>query len=333
MRFALVLITLAACTRTPSPQASSRESFSFAYGVGNRDGAFTLKGQGTEKPWQWASVTKQFVAVLVMQDVQAGRLTLNDTVEDRLPDFSGEGREAVTIEQLLRHTSGLGVPDSLPESMDTDPVAFCRLPMREAPGTSFEYNNCDTAIAAAILERVNGVSWARLLRARILEPLKMRDSGVLTAPVTDGSVITSGTPHLYGASAAMYGTLKDLLRFNAGLMSGELLDPESLEQLWSGDPKLGFVALGAWEYEAQLRGCKRRVRLVERRGDVGDIQVVSVIAPKLGTSMAAFIREPEAEFGEIWTQRGLVFELASEVFCSAKGAVSVVTSMTGRSSH
>lgn len=324
-----LLLTVVACSRAcvpgaGSPDVPTPDSFPFAFGTRSSSGSVNLTTEGseteTEKPWQWASVTKQFVAVLVMQDVEAGRLTLSDTIEKHVPELAADGRGPVTVEQLLRHTSGLGVPRALPESMETDPVQFCRLRMRAVPGQSFEYNNCDTAVVAVILERVNGQPWAELLRRRILEPLEMKNSGVLTAPVSDGSVVTSGAPHLYGASAAMYGTLRDLLRFNDGLMTGKLLGEESLETLWDGDPKLGFVALGAWEYEARLDGCAEKVRLVERRGDVGDVQVVNVMAPALKKSMAAFTREPNVGFGEIWASRGAVYRLASQTFCGAEGS-------------
>ncbi|MEO1234624.1 MAG: serine hydrolase domain-containing protein, partial [Myxococcota bacterium] len=304
--------------------ASSPQRAEFSYVMGTRDAAGEVQlssvgveaAAATEKPWQWASVTKQFVAVLIMQEVEAGRLALDDTLGKLLPEFASKDRSGVTVEQLLRHTSGLGEPEAVPTSVDTDPLEFCDLPVRSAPGEAYDYNNCDTAIAAEILETVSGQSWAELLRTRILGPAGMNSSGVLVAPISDGSVVTSGAPHLYGASAAMFGTLRDLLAFNDKLMSGALLSPASLELLWDGDPKIGFVALGAWEFDAELEGCDAPVRLVERRGDVGRVQVVNVMAPKLRKSFALFTRAQGANFGEIWTRRGTSYARASETFCS-----------------
>ncbi|MEO0811518.1 MAG: serine hydrolase domain-containing protein, partial [Myxococcota bacterium] len=193
--------------------AVSNSSFPLMVGTRDKHGVVQVSKHALDvnpaTPWQWASVTKQFIAVLVMQDVEAGRLALSDTLAQRLPRFSKD-REDVTVEHLLRHFSGLGKPEALPKTMETDPLTFCDLPVQAKPGAQFDYNNCDTAIAAAILEEVNGKPWAELLEERILKPLGMNSSGVLVAPSENGDVITSGAPHLYGASAAMYGSMEDL---------------------------------------------------------------------------------------------------------------------------
>lgn len=321
---------MAACSGDASPteeagiakagRSGPEAPFALVTGTGDTSGNYTVSEAGLEvgaaTPWQWASVTKQFVAVLVMQDVEAGRLALDDTIADHLPDFGTGKRGQITIEQLLRNTSGLGEPRGLPERVATDPLAFCDVPPVGKPGAAFRYTNCDFIVAAAILEETNGKAWQDLLQSRILEPAGMMATGVLAAPVTDGSVITSGGPHLFGAAGAMYGPPEDLLKFNAALMDGTLLSDASLDALWDGDPSKGYVALGAWEFSAPLDGCDGAVRLVERRGYVGDVQVRNLIAPELETSLVAFTREKGADFGEIWRGSGVTYDLASRAFCN-----------------
>ena len=78
---------------------------------------------------------------------------------------------------------------------------------------------------------------------------------------------------------------------------------------------LGYEALGAWSFPAGLAGCAAPVALVERRGDVGGIQVRNVIAPALGRSMAVFVNDDTVDFGEVWQGKGLSYELLSAAFC------------------
>lgn len=251
----------------------------------------------------------------MMQDVQKGTIKLSDPISRYLPDFGSGKRADVTIEHLLRSTSGLGEPSGLPANIDVDPLEFCDVPMASEPGRKFRYTNCDFVVAGLILETVNELAWTDLLQSRILDPIGMTGTGVITGPVTDGSVRVSGRPELFGASAAMFGPAEDLLKFNAALMDGSLLTEETLEQLWDGDPSKGFVALGQWAFSAPLKGCEGSVALVERRGHIGSIQIRNLVAPELGMSFVAFTQAQDAEFGEIWMGQGVSFDLASKSFC------------------
>ncbi len=55
--------------------------------------------------------------------------------------------------------------------------------------------------------------------------------------------------------------------------------------------------------------------LIERRGDVGGIQVRNVIAPDLGRSVAVFVNDDTVDFGEVWQGKGLSYDLLSTAFC------------------
>ena len=70
-----------------------------------------------------------------------------------------------------------------------------------------------------------------------------------------------------------------------------------------------------WSFPARLAGCAAPVALVERRGDVGGIQVRNVIAPDLGRSIAIFTNDDAVDFGEVWQGRGLSYDLLSAAFC------------------
>ena len=282
--------------------------------------------------WRWASITKQAVGVLVMQEVEAGRLKLDDRIDALLParDFGRAG--AATVEDLLRHTSGLANPDSATATQIAepgfDPVAFCTQSRSRGPQARFSYNNCDYVVLGLILEASAGASWERLAQDRLFEPAGMSRS-FIAAPDradtvyghdADGALIEHAPIALYGASAAMIGDPRDLLLFDNALLSGAYLGEAARNQLWAGDPALGYVALGVWSFAAPLSGCEGAVRLIERRGDIGGVRSRNIIAPDLGRSLIVFINTPDFQFGEIWTGRGGAHGLASLAFCGAMPA-------------
>lgn len=84
---------------------------------------------------------------------------------------------------------------------------------------------------------------------------------------------------------------------------------------WAGDPKLGYVAFGVWSYAAPLRGCERSVKLVERHGEIGGVEVRNLIAPERGRALVVFADSAGIGFGEIWQGSGLSYALASAAFC------------------
>ncbi|MBV8971332.1 MAG: serine hydrolase, partial [Sphingomonadaceae bacterium] len=118
----------------------------------------------------------------------------------------------------------------------------------------------------------------------------------------------------FGAAGAVAGPAADLARFDRALMTDKLLKPASRAEMERGDPKLGYAALGVWSYTVPLHGCARPVRLVERRGEIGGVQVRNVIAPDAGLALVVFTDRP-FEFGEAWQGKGGSFDLFSAAFC------------------
>ena len=292
--------------------------------------------------WLWASVTKQVTAVLVMQQVEAGMLSLDGTIRHYLPDFAGATGGTVTLRQLLQHLSGLPNPDDTPTGGGDVPkfytetgagiadtpraTGFCSGTPKAAPGAGFAYNNCDYLVLGAILERVTGKPYDRLVAERIAKPVGLRSLRVARAGALRGGGVATGYtaggkryPEInvatFGAAGALTGTARDLIAFDRALAGGKLLTPESRALLWKGDPKLGYEALGVWSFPARLAGCAQPVVLIERRGDVGGIQVRNIIAPDLGRSVAVFINDDTLDFGEVWQGKGLSYDLLSAAFC------------------
>jgi CubicO group peptidase (beta-lactamase class C family) len=126
------------------------------------------------------SFTKVFVATLIMQQVECGRVMLSRPVADYLPPFATRGKEAVTVRHLLAHASGL--PDQLASPLTTRrPLAdlvqeICDQPLVFRPGTRGSYCTWGFVLLAEILRRVTGRSLEELGRADLFAPLGMRDT-------------------------------------------------------------------------------------------------------------------------------------------------------------
>lgn len=291
----------------------------------------------TAKPrlWRWASVTKQVVATLVMQEVAEGRIALDQPVATYLPAFASPSARQITVRQLLRHQSGLPNPDdtaATPEAVpayDTlgyagsrDPLTgYCAGPVKRPPGGAWEYNNCDYIVAGALLRAVTGKPWQALVHDRIAKPLKLASLTAdpkrmaATPGTVDGKPETGIDFAAFGASAGLSGTAADLEAFDRALMTGKLLPDGTRAEMWDGQPQLGFIALGQWVFTAPLKGCAAPVRIVERRGAIGGVEVRNFILPDRDAVVIAFTDRAGFPFGEVWQGEGFSHDLLAAAAC------------------
>lgn len=286
--------------------------------------------------WRWASVTKQIVAVLVMQEVAKGRIAPDTPVATYLPGFRSPNAKLVTVRQLLRHQSGLPNPDdtaATPEAIPAydapgytgsrDPLTgYCAGPVKGPPGGNWAYNNCDYIVLGALLESVTGKPWSRLVRERIAGPHGLVNLGAYPTarPTVVGTI--GGKPDTgydlgaFGAAAGLFGTADDLWRFDRALMKGKLLTDAARAEMWDGQPKLGGIALGQWSYTVPIKGCANPMRIVERRGQIGGVQLRNIILPEWDAVVIAFADHDSVDFGEIWQGKGVSHDLIAAAFCA-----------------
>ncbi len=141
-----------------------------------------------------ASMTKPITATLAMQLVEDGLLGLNRCVQEYMPEFTGEGKEAVMVHHLLTHTSGmrdedldvhlgrkLGSGTLSPEARRAIPaserLALCYdAPLWKAPGEEMCYANFNYNLLGQMVERVIGQALPDLADERLFGPLGMADS-------------------------------------------------------------------------------------------------------------------------------------------------------------
>lgn len=274
--------------------------------------------------WPWASVTKQIVATLVMQEVEAGRLDLDRPVAAYLDGWPDGEPAAPTLRQLLRHQSGLVNPETREDFVQVgatpiDPT-IC-LDGRTAPGGAFAYNNCDTLWVGRVLEAVTGKSVGALFAERMAGPLTMRGAGfpATTTPIAPSDE-GAGTRVIasYGAAGGLVGTAQDLLKFDIALMEGRFLSDTARAEMWRGDPQLGDAALGQWAFTATIPGCDGPVRIIERRGAIPGYQARNFILPDHDFALVAFTPRSEGDFafGEIWSGEGFSHDLLAATACA-----------------
>lgn len=289
----------------------------------------------TPQIWRWASVTKQVVATLVMQEVAKGTIDLDKPVSTYLPTFRSANAAKITVRQLLRHQSGLPNPNDtaadkggvesyyakVDNVLQNPLTGFCAGPVKGEPGGNWAYNNCDFIVAGALLEAVTGKPWQALVSERIAKPLGLKSLAAFptSKPTVKGRVGGKTEPRYrietFGASAGLYGTAADLLAFDRALMTGKLLPEAQRAEMWDGQPNLGFIALGQWAFGAELKGCPTPVRIIERRGAIGGVEVRNFILPDADVIVIAFTNRDGFEFGEIWQGKGFSFDLLSAAAC------------------
>jgi CubicO group peptidase (beta-lactamase class C family) len=169
-------------------EAAVREGGVAAAALEVRRGGFRLarafgRISGTRTPFLLASITKPMTAAGVMLLTDRGQLRLDDPVRKFIPEFTGGGREAVTVRHLLTHTSGL--PDMLPENEELRKkhaglAAFvagaCRTPLLFQPGAEVRYQSMGILLAAEIAERIARTPFRDFLRQNVFLPLGMRQT-------------------------------------------------------------------------------------------------------------------------------------------------------------
>ena len=141
-----------------------------------------------------ASMTKPITSAAVMMLHEEGRIGFEDPVSKYLPEFAGvrvmtsfdaatrtfESRppaRAITVRQLLTHTSGIGYPFVDPRLMqlDTGGKTEAEIPLLHDPGERFTYGP-NTAVLGRIVEKISGRTLDAFLKARVFEPLGMRET-------------------------------------------------------------------------------------------------------------------------------------------------------------
>lgn len=225
---------------------------------------------GKQRLW-WASAGKTFVAVVVLQLVEEGKLSLDDRASRWIKDVPNG--DSVTVRDLLAHSSGLFsanedlrvharphylAPDETLAILRRHGAMFC-------PGANWRYSNSGYDLLAVIVGAVDGRPLAEAIEARIVRPLGL--SSVMAVrpgqavpdvapPVTAKGAATDFS--IVGAGGPIVGTPADMVRFWNALLGGRLLRPAAVtgmfERLYPMFDPGTFYGLGAMVLEVSDGG-------------------------------------------------------------------------------
>ncbi|WP_405662739.1 serine hydrolase domain-containing protein [Streptomyces sp. RK9] len=226
--------------------------------------------RGDRDHYRVGSITKTFVATVVLQLEAEGKLDLDDTVGSWLPgvvEGNGHDGDRVTIRQLLNHSSGIYDVNADPEyarkvfskdflehRYDTwTPARMIAMAMRHAPhnqpGEGVLYSKTNFLLAGLIIEKATGRPYGDEIRRRIIDPLHLRGTRVpgtsptLPRPSSRAYDLLSGAPggplhdttelnpSYAGAAGEMISNGKDLNRFYTALLTGKLLPKRQLDAM------------------------------------------------------------------------------------------------------
>jgi uncharacterized protein YbbC (DUF1343 family)/CubicO group peptidase (beta-lactamase class C family) len=128
-----------------------------------------------------ASLTKVVATTTsIMMLIEQGKVRLNDPVVQFIPEMKGDGRDAITIEQLMTHLSGFAPDFDLRDRWTGYDEAMKRLyrePLRNPPGTRFVYSDINYIALGEVVHRTSGLMLDEFARRNIFTPLGMRDTG------------------------------------------------------------------------------------------------------------------------------------------------------------
>ncbi|MEM7494187.1 MAG: serine hydrolase domain-containing protein [Pseudomonadota bacterium] len=236
-----------------------------------------------DTPFQLASVSKNFSALIILQLAQEGALELDDPVVKHLPDFQlrdGNPIEDITIQQLIRHRSGLPTREGNLYQFTTDRgddatekavQKLRRANLTAPPGTLHQYSNANYAILAHLIETVEGTPFEEVMQTRILGPLGL-ETCYVQVPTNSDLQPAIGHRQWFGISierefipgrmmmsaGGMVCGAKDLMRYMLALAARDprLLNEEGYETFLNSNPKdrpqiysyeLGWTIVGSGE--------------------------------------------------------------------------------------
>ncbi len=204
----------------------------------------------TDTVFDLASLTKPIAtATSIMALIEQERLKLDDKVETHISEFGTNGKDAITIEQLLTHQAGLIPDNSLRDYQDGPKLAFQRihkLDLRAEPGTRFIYSDVGFLVLGELVERISGRPLNKYAQSTIFEPLGMSETMFL--------------PNESLRSRAAVTQQRD-----GNWMQGEVHDPRSFE--------LGGVAghAGLFSTASDLA---KYAQMMVNGGKLGDVRVI-----------------------------------------------------------
>lgn len=289
-----------------------------------------------------ASLTKVVACTpAIMLLVERGQVKLDEPVQTYIPEFKGDGKEAITVRQLMAHTSGLRGDIETKTDWRGQQTAIqkaCAEKLLTPPGTAFRYSDINFFLLGEIVQRVTGTPLEVFVAREVYQPLKMVDTGYLPPESKVKRVapteVVNGTPyrgvvhdptsrHMGGVAghAGLFLTAADLARYarmllNHGSLDGvRIFKPETVRLMTSIQTPESLPqrrGLG-WDIDTSYSGPRGKVFPVGSYGHTGWTGTSLWIDPTSQTFVIFLSnRNHPSESGNVGALRARLGTLAAE---------------------
>lgn len=255
-----------------------------------------------------ASITKLFTAIVIMQLIEEGKFQLSDTLDLLLTEYDITNAKKITVHHLLLHISGLPNEGDDIYSQEKKPTAFVSetLTQKGSRLGEFNYANIDYVLLGLIIEKYDKIPWQKSIKNRILEPLKMENSGFLKKNAYPQNFAYSFSYASEGkrqqdplffienfyAAGCMYATAEDLLKLDQAMYGNQLLTEKSKELMYTSYPEYNYSGYSVWTYNYPFSEVQPKI--MERRG--GILGANSVLIRMLDTNKSIIILSNNNKF-------------------------------------
>jgi CubicO group peptidase (beta-lactamase class C family) len=229
-----------------------------AYGFSNMENKEPLT---SDSKFLIGSLTKPFVSLLVMQQVEKGTIKLNQPITDFLPYMDKEKGKYITIHGLLSNSSGLPHYEGLRghvkdmrtfSSNEYTPEEYAKLidktGLSAKPNSKFQYSSLGYVLLGAVLEEVTGQSFSQLIENYIAKPLELKNTGFKKNDFLTDSIVKDyrlkkdayvefpnrNQSNTYTAGG-MHSTAKDLFTWSQALKSREVLGRKNTKKMFKSN--------------------------------------------------------------------------------------------------
>ncbi|MBP2157643.1 MULTISPECIES: serine hydrolase [Asticcacaulis] len=249
------------------------------------------------KLYYWASAGKTFTAIAILQAAEAGKLKLEDPVSkwiDGVPNG-----DVITVGHLLYHTSGLFSANedlvvrkgSRKLTLDEELKVLKRHGAMFCPGENWRYSNSGYTLLGAILEKVEGKPYARVVTEGIIDRLGLKDIRVITPddaladiePLVSQSQEKAIDMRVPGPAGGIAASSLSMIAVWQGLLSGRLLKPETVQDMFDAPyPMFGqpmYYGQGVMVYRPPVKPGDAPILWLGHSGGAPGVKAVVVYSP------------------------------------------------------
>ena len=202
------------------------------------------------------SITKQFTAIGILQLVEKGKISLQDSLQKYIPKFPSKGY-TITIENLLTHTSG--IPDYADADTTKNPYSerldytpqqiikyFDYMPLEFRPGTKYKYSNSGYLLLAYIIQQASGQGYHQYMMENVIKRAGLQhtffgEEHIIIPNRVEGYTRDKGffenceyqTSSMAFGCGDLMSTTEDLFQWNKALLSYTLVSKEMLKKAFS----------------------------------------------------------------------------------------------------